>query len=135
MIPKYCINLLDIIIEKFKDNIIYINTDTIYFRYTKDLNLKKFKQILDISELPYDFENGTETISESFNECFRNKLLNGEKLISNSLYDGIFSPYRKYLLFDKDGKLIKMCGYVTYRDKLEQSALKIKINNYKNYSG
>jgi hypothetical protein len=134
MVPKYCINLLDIIIEKFKDNIIYVNTDMIYFRYTNELNLEKFKQILDISELPYDFLNGQEKLGKVFNQY------GGRTFPSycnyNSLYDGIFSPYRKYLLFDKDGKLIKMCGYATYKDKLDEDRLKMKINrNYKNYSG
>ena len=130
LIPKYCINLLDIIIEKFKDDIIYIDTDQIFFRYTKNFNLEKFKEILDITELPYSFENGKELLGGIFRELYGMLTFDYGY---NSLYDGIFMVYRKYFLFRKDGSLVRMRGFVTYKDKLEMGILKSKINRrYKN---
>lgn len=131
LIPKYCINLLDIIIEKFKDDIIYVDTDQIFFRYSKNLNLEKFKEILDITELPYSFENGKELLGNVFKELYGMLTFDYGY---NSLYDGIFMVYRKYILFRKDGSLIRMRGFITYKDKLEMGVLKSKINRrYKNY--
>jgi hypothetical protein len=133
MLPKYCHNLLNIIIEKFEKDIVYLDTDEIYFRYTKHFDLEKFKQILDLTDLPYKFENGTEKLANVFDEYFREQLLNGEKLIDNSLYDGVFLDIKKYFLFKKDGSLLRMKGIITYKDKLEQKLLDNKINKfYKN---
>ena len=95
------------------------------------MNLEKFKELLDITELPYSFENGKELLVKVFRELYGMLTFHYG---SNSLYDGICMQYRKYFLFRKDGSLVRMRGFVTYKDKLEMGVLKSKINRrYKNY--
>jgi len=130
MLPKYCHNLLEIIIEKFKNDIVYLDTDEIYFRYTKNLNLEKFKQILDLTKVPYTFSNGKELLGKVFKEFGGLTFDDGY----NSLYDGVFLEIKKYFLFKKDSTLLRMKGIITYKDKLEQNYLNCKINKfYKNH--
>lgn len=117
MIPKYCINLMNIIIEEFKNDIIYVDTDEIYFRYSNDLNLEKFFKIIDITKLPYKFSM----------KYFGGKLWM-DTLESNNLYNGIFFENRKFILYDKDKKIVKMRGFSTYKEKSEDKRLEMKIN-------
>jgi len=131
IIPKYCHNLLNIIIEKFKDDIVYLDTDEIYFRYSKNLKLQNFKDILDMTELPYDFENGIGHIGSVFYDYLRGKLLSDYQMKSQStLYDGIFTDVKHYTLFNKDSHLIRKCGYITYKENTGQNYLNNKINKY-----
>ena len=131
IIPKYCHNLLNIIIEKFKDDIVYLDTDEIYFRYSKNLDLENFKKILEMTELPYDFENGIEYIGSVFDVYLRGKLLSDYQMKSQStLYDGIFTDVKHYTLFSKDKSLIRKCGYITYKENTGQNYLNNKINKY-----
>jgi len=128
IIPRYCHNLLNIIIEKFKDDIIYLDTSVIYFRYSKNLNIEKFKKIIEMSELPYEFKNGHEKIIKYFPEWGGRTFEYG----TNSLYNGIFLEVKRYLLFDKDQKLIKKCGIIDFKEKTEDKYLNLKINKFYN---
>ena len=135
IIPKYCHNLLNVILEEFKNDIVYLDTDSIYFRYSSSLDLKKLKKILELSELPYTFENGIEYISNVFDNILREELLNGYLMKQHStLFDGIFSDKRRYILFDKQKQLVRMSGFPTYQNKMYDFVLDNKINKkYKEY--
>jgi len=127
IIPKYCHNLFNIVIEKFKDDIVYLDTDEIYFRYSKNLMLQNFKKILEMTELPYDFENGHEKLGNVFSDKYGGHTF---PYNHNSLYDGIFTDVKHYTLFNKDSHLIKKCGYITYKEDTGQNYLNNKINKY-----
>jgi len=52
----------------------------------------------------------------------------------STLYDGIFTNTKKYILFDKQKQVIRMSGFPVYKNKMYDFVLDNKINKkYKEY--